>query len=399
MLVTIEAGDSATRTVTQAQVLAGDVNASYPTRSRTGGSTISVETRGIAVRTLLQNDLGIPVAAVSSVDISVRGLTSTLTPADLGEPTDAGFPYPDGLLPAVFTSSEALGYIEPLRNDTDTNPNFQGLSNSPISLAVHVAAQLNTPIIATPSTSVPIATDLPFTASVPAGAPGVTYSYVWDFGDGPDVPGTRDTISHRYTAAGTYPARVIASGSDGSVGVSSAVTMTATSPVVSPSPSPSAAGSAGGGSGEKGPTTGPVTSSGSRGGAAPSTTDTKSQAKNGTAADGAASGTSTGPAQKSPAPKSTVQKGTKKTATPTSPRETETPVTGYVILAAGTTPTTTAPEAARASAPSARAATVEADHRRQLLALAGGAGLAFLLALGIVREVRSSRARPRKDPR
>jgi PKD repeat protein len=54
-------------------------------------------------------------------------------------------------------------------------------------------------------------------------ADGNTLSYVWSFGDG--TSGTGATVSHNYTAVGTYTATLTATDSRGGVGVSS-VTIT-----------------------------------------------------------------------------------------------------------------------------------------------------------------------------
>lgn len=61
---------------------------------------------------------------------------------------------------------------------------------------------------------------VPFDASSSTDADGTIVSYEWDFGDGSDrVTTAAATVSHRYTVAGTYSARVVVTDDDAATAV------------------------------------------------------------------------------------------------------------------------------------------------------------------------------------
>jgi PKD repeat protein len=347
-----------------AQVRAGDVSALYATRARAGGPTSSDTFSGLSVRDLIQLDVPLPTSAVTFVEITSPGYpTMTLSQADLGDPGDAGYPFPSGLLPAIFVDdAQTLGYISPLRNAVDASDIQTGQAAGPVTLTIHTSGRLLAPVVtATPST---IAAGKTVTFGVSFAQPAATaLSYSWNFGAGADVPGLGATPSHTYANPGTFLVSVTVTGADSSYGISKPVTVTVNKPPPATNP--------GGGATAKPtpkPTTGPVTSSGSRGGGATSTKANPSQAKNGT----------TGTAL------------TGSTRTPSTPSVDLPTVTGYLISGVAH-PVTVQHSSARAATAPSIASGGWTVFGWKTLALAGTVAL---LAIGILNETGLLRRRP-----
>ena len=172
----------------------------------------------------------IPAAAVTFTEAPHRGSApSTLSTADLGDPSDPGYPFPDGLMPAVFIvgADDAIGYIRPLRSSTDTNGDdfWQTDSGGALQLTVHTTGRLVAPTLTAANHHVVPGARDSFTTSF-ATSPRLPFTYTWTFGDGAtDVTRTAGS-SHAYTTPGTYLATVTVRGDDGSYGQSPAVQIT-----------------------------------------------------------------------------------------------------------------------------------------------------------------------------
>ncbi|MDM4762869.1 PKD domain-containing protein [Galbitalea sp. SE-J8] len=385
--------------VSFAEVQAGGLSASYELRSVAGGTTSSDQFAGISVRSLVQDVVGIPAGSVSFAEVTVASTgPMTLSSADLGDPADAGYPFPSGLLPAFYVAgSDALGYVRPLRDDDQPNDLAQTSANGVVDLTLHTSGSLLAPTLSADRDSVDAGGTVTFTTS------GVTASgldYAWDFGDGAPVAGDA-VASHAYSTPGRYAARVIVRGADGSLGVSGRVFVTVGEPAVLPSAPPSVP--AGGESTTPAaPTTGPADGAGQDVGGRTHDRST-GHAHDGHRDD---SGT-TGPSDATTAPSRTPEATAEPSPPPAEPSPIPSPadtpgstagssqreISGVLISApGGPEPTASADGALQATAPEQRAGGGSLGW-----GAVGGAVTVALLAIGVLGESGMlRRLRPRR---
>jgi PKD repeat protein len=299
---------------------------------------------------------------------------STLATADLGDPSDPGFPFPDGLMPAVYIvgPDDAIGYIRPLRSSTDTNGDdfWQTDSGGALQLVVHTTGRLASPTLTPASHKVAPGARDSFTATFPSD-PGTALTYTWTFGDGATNASRTASSSHTYTTPGTYHASVTVRGDDGSYGQSPAVMIT-----VGPRPSSTPTSTRPPGTGSSpdphAPSTGPNKGTGHRAGAS---------------ATGRPAPTSR-PATSSPAAPSPVAVPSANPGPPTDLSGTQ--VSGVLLSSSGAQTRTSG---GGETAPAARRDTTTPDGQDP--ALAGIPVGLLLLAAGALRESRWRRVRRR----
>ena len=262
------------------QVEAGDISANYPGRSYTGGPITSNDYRGLSIRDLISQDVGIPIPSVTFVEITTGSAApSTLSNADLGDPSNAGYPFANGLLPLIFYYSSSVGYLAPLRNGSQApNDSQDAAQNAPLFLTIHTTGTLLNPIVESSSTTPHAKSSVSFSARF-ATAPSTALTYSWRFGDGGVATDAAPT--HSYATAGRYLVTVTVNGADGSYGASNVVVET----VGKPAP-PAGTGTGTGTGKSTNPTSGPQTGSGSRAGGVTGTPSTTSQAIDGTTGTG-----------------------------------------------------------------------------------------------------------------
>ena len=322
----------------------------YFTRATSGGMATSEPfvAQGVSIRHLLQQ-LGVAPSSVTYTSIvgrtSYRSLLSAQT-HDFDDPTSPDFPFQDGLLPVLWPigSDDAIGYLRPLRSDTDVNgPDFlETYSEGELELTVHTSGTVLTPTITAQPRSVRAGSAVAFTAAVEDPDATETLSYTWSFGDGSGGQDAQTT--HRYTTPGTYFAYVEVDGAHGSSGQSASVKITvlpgpSTSPPRPPTSTP-APGPSHGTGGAHNPTSGPVTGNGQHGGGAPqSSTPSESPARGSATASG------------SPATSAAHSSGPAPAPSPSGSR-----ITGYLIAGFATTPgaASTAARNTPLTAPAAR---------------------------------------------
>jgi PKD domain len=195
----------------------------------------------LSIRTLLANLTPHPAVTYTEA-LSPSGWISTLTTDtdDLGQPTDAAFPFEDGLMPAIFVvgPNESIGYIRPLRDDNDVNGNdfWQTNESGALELNVHTSGQLLTPTLHA-KTKATTGTPLAFSASFDQPV-ATKITYTWTFGGGATRVTSTPSTTHVYEATGTYVAQVSIRGADSSSGSSQVVQIRVGKPPKPPKPHP-----------------------------------------------------------------------------------------------------------------------------------------------------------------
>lgn len=203
-----------------------DCNAIDPLRTRT--------LSGWSLATVL-DAAGVPAATTDAVAVTsdVRGIPATIVlhPSDVDRALSGGLDLENGN-PALFTSNllaqpALVAFFRPFRGSscaTDDDLATQGLRtpiSGPFSIHIDAGPVLSVLPTATPPNPAKGAV-VSFSAAItnpPAGP--VTYS--WSFGDGtpPTDPSVSSTVTHAFSAAGTYVAKVTALGPSRSGGVAS----------------------------------------------------------------------------------------------------------------------------------------------------------------------------------
>jgi hypothetical protein len=362
---------------------AGVTNQQYPERIRAGATAIPdggpYVSLGLSVNALLQPfgpQIDGPVT-FTEMTRPVDGSTSVLQGAELAAPSS----FQDGLLPAFYLNSvgnSQIAYARGLRSDPDdvnaTDNGVESPSNGRLDLFVHTGSLMTVTTaanrnLATLKRGQPVT----FTAtSQGAGDP----AYTWDFGDGTTATGR--SVTHTYTAAGTYEVLVSATGSSDSAGSASPVyAQVSTSAPPSTPPTPP------GGGGSAPSTPHPGSSNGGGTGRTPNpSADRHPGASPGTTGSGSASG------RASPAPStSAAGTGTSPPATPPAGISGQLPLvhgqligSGAVLLAAA------APAPQLASAVGASTS----SGRRAWAVVGAVAVILLLLAAGVWRERRGA---------
>lgn len=365
----------------------------YLVRSTPGGSVTSEPlSQGVSIRHLLQQ-LGIAPSSVTYTAIVGRTPYQSLLSAqthDFDDPTSPDFPFQSGLEPVLWPigSDDAIGYLRPLRGDSDVNGRdfMQTFSEGAFDLTVHTSGTVLRPTVTAQPRSVRAGQTVSFTATVDDPDATEQLSYTWSFGDGSGTgPQSARTTTHRYSTAGSYYAYVEVVGTNGSTGESATVEITVRSGAsTSPPPprtSPPPRGPSHGAGSAHNPTSGPVTAQGHHGGGAPASP----------APDSPRAGPTTAPGG------SATPSAARGSATPTAPRPSPTAsptvsaggsrVAGYLIaeFAPGPTRSSASTRTTPLTAPAARDGRLTRSVTAWLLA---GLAVVALLAFGAFAEAK-----------
>jgi hypothetical protein len=168
------------------------------------------------------------------VGVAPEGVTSVVLPRGDGtlsrlDTTDLEDPSPNfenDLVPIVMINGTTTEYLRPLRSPNDANGADQILeqSSAPLDLYVYSGPVLSVRIRASRTTATK-GQPVTFTGHASGGGPtDGKLSYAWNFGDGTHGR-TGVTVTHTFTAGGSYPVVLSVTGANGSGGVSEPVTI------------------------------------------------------------------------------------------------------------------------------------------------------------------------------
>lgn len=166
------------------------------------------------------------------------GTYATLDRADVSSSP----PFADGP-PVVFVDGPSIRYLRPVRGQTDSNAsdNLATQTGAPLELTVHSGNLLDVDATAS-DLEIDQGETVSFSATASGAADGESVSFAWDFDDGAVEPGA--SVTHSFTAEGTYEVIARATGDRDSAGTSALLR------VIVGEPPPAEGGLPGGGTGD-----------------------------------------------------------------------------------------------------------------------------------------------------
>jgi PKD domain len=195
----------------------------FPISEVAGSPTENTVSDAISVHRLLEL-VGVAPQGVTSVVLHRDdGTLSRLGTTDLEDPSPS---FENDLLPLVMINGTITQYLRPLRSPNDANGGDQIVASGGAALDVYVYSGpvLSVRIRASRTTATK-GQPVTFTGHVSGATPtDGRLSYAWNFGDGTHGR-TGVSVTHTFTASGTYPVVLSVTGANGSGGVSRSVTI------------------------------------------------------------------------------------------------------------------------------------------------------------------------------
>jgi hypothetical protein len=190
----------------------------YPIGEAPGSPTENTVIDAMSVHRLLELAGVAPEGVTSVVLHRGDGTLARLDTTDLEDPSPN---FENGLVPLVTIDGATTEYLRPLRSPSDANGGDQIVAQGGAALDLYVySGPLLTVRIKTSRTITTKGQPVTLTGRVSGASPAAgSLSYVWNFGDGTHGR-TGISVTHTFTASGSYPVLLSVTGANGSGGVS-----------------------------------------------------------------------------------------------------------------------------------------------------------------------------------
>ena len=225
----------------------------YTVRTRRGGSVKEVKPGGVT------NTLPLPSVVARASSEESNSVADRITFSETPNPTkmpavlsddqlDGTDPYADGLIPAVYATSDGgVGYLRPLessKNDVNAPEVFETKPGEPLKLTFHVTGKLLAAKIGIPA-KITTSSPASFSSTISPKS-NEKLSYAWNFIGGTKVQARTASPKYQYTKDDTYNVNLSVRGDDGSYGRAATTAVTVGKAA---KPSTGGGGGTGGGSG------------------------------------------------------------------------------------------------------------------------------------------------------
>lgn len=220
----------------------------YTSRAKVGGTVKKIT--GIQQALSIKKILGSGEFDETSARFSETPNESKIPSVLRADYLSGSYKFANGLVPAVYATSDGIGYVRPLRKaENDVNAGDIFRTGKRLVLTIHTSGDLLDVDIKASPKKITTKTPVSFSADISPKSDGL--SYRWNLTGGTKVEDKTATPSITYKKKDSYAVNLEVFGDDGSYGRASTTTVKVGNPP-KPKPTPTATTGTGGGSGTGG---------------------------------------------------------------------------------------------------------------------------------------------------